>query len=287
LLHWKRRGRLTPRRLIDLNTFWVVGCLALFAVASKLETFDSFLTTTAATGLAVAAAIIGVLGIVSRTEKDWTAASGRRVGLYVAWAGAFIAIMVADQVDPSWRLDQQMAVQVFEGMLTLGVPLAIHGRLARRAPAANRFPVLTHLLFFVIGMLVAFGIMHVDYADWRWLLISIPAWGGILWVARRFCPSWDRLAGAMAGAMLAAGTTLYWRLPMTICVPFHPAIPSLETLTLWYEARRALGFDVQLGLTFAGIAAGALSGWLVFRGRPDPWSQSSLPLPASGSRKAY
>jgi hypothetical protein len=78
----------------------------------------------------------------------------------------------------------------------------------------------------------------------------------------------------MAGCMLAAGTTLYWRLPITFCIPFHPAIPSLEQLTLWHEARRTFGLDVQLAVTLGGLAIGAMCGWLVFTGRSTGMAKS-------------
>jgi hypothetical protein len=213
--------------------------------------------------------------MVSRAEGDWTAASDRRVALYAAWGGACVAILVADPLDPTWRMDQQRAVQVFEGMFTLGLPLAIHGRLARHAPAARRVPVLTHVACFVTGNLVALAVMRIDHADWRWLLGALPIWCLILVGARGLCRSWDRLAGAMAGTMLAAGTTVYWRLPGVFCVPFRPPIPSVETLTTWYQTRATLGLDAQLALTLAGVASGALGGWLVFSGRPAPGADAT------------
>lgn len=260
---WRLRGRLTARRLLDLEMIWIVAFLALFALNSKATGFAALGPGEKASGLAGAVAFVGVLGIVARAERDWNTTSDRHLGVYVAWAGTFIAILVADLLEPALQLDKQMAVQVFEGMATLGLPLAIHGHLTRGARRAERVPVLANLAWFVLGMLIAFGLMHAESADWRWLVAAIPIWALLLVAGRAIHPSWDRLAGAMAGTMLAAGTTFYWRLPTVFCVPFHPAVPSVEMLTLWYRAR-PFDLTTELAVTGAGLAAGALCGWVVF-----------------------
>ena len=281
LMWWWWRGRVTPRSVIDLNTIWAVSLLALVAVTSKLTAFASLGSDATANGVAIGGAFVGVLGPVSRSERDWAAPTDRHVALYAAWALAFIAILVADELDPSWRLDQQMAVQVFEGMFTLGLPLAIHGRLAHRTPAASRVPALAHITLLVAGHARGSG---PDADRSCRLAVAVgghPAWLVVLLVARWRHPAWDRLGGTLAGAMLAAGTTLYWRLPTTFCVPFRPAFPSLETLSLWSEARRTLGFDAQLAVTLGGLALGALCGWLVFAGGPGPGA-SAVAAPRLG-----
>lgn len=266
-LWWRWIKGITARRIIDLNSLWIVSFFGLLAVMTKLSGFTTIQAQQALTGAALAASILGVLSIVSRMERDWSSRGPREVALYIAWGGAFIAILFADQLDPTWRIDQNMSVQVFEGMLTLGLPLIVHHRIVARSKGATRPCVLVQLTLIVLGMLVAFAVMHLNYADWPWLGLSLPLWIFLLCIVRRLHPAWDRLAGAMAGVMLAAGTTLYWRIPIAFCIPFRPGFPSIETLAEWYRARGVLSLEAQLGLTLAGIAAGALSGWMVFRGR--------------------
>jgi hypothetical protein len=264
---WRWRGQVTARRLIDLNAFWVVSFLGLLVVTSKFSAFSHTGTARLATGWAVTAALLGVLMTVAPEDKEWDRRSDRHVMLFAAWLSVLIALAAASRLNPAWRFDDSISVQVLQGMATLGVPLAIHGRLMRTAPANRRAPAAAHVAFIVLGTFIALGIMLIDYADWRWLGLAVPAWTVLLLAARGLRPSWDRLEGAMAGAMLAVGTTLYWRLPTAFCIPFRSPMPSVETLTLWFGARRTLGLGEQLTVTFAGLIIGAACGWLVFIGR--------------------
>ena len=270
---WRARNRFTARRVIELNTVWVVAFLALLALASKLSAFGADGLSPRASEFVVSAAIIGVVGTLARAEQDWSIAADRRVALYAAWAGIFVVILIADQLDPSWQLAHNRAIQAFEGMLTLGLPLAVYARITRRQRGSKRIPVLTHLSWFMLGTIVAFGIMQFNATDPRWLLAAVPLWMLALIVNRGLRPLDDRLTVAMAGAMLGAGTTMYWRLPATMSVPFHAAVPSIEVLAGWYEFRRSMSLGTELLVTFGGILIGALCGWIAaatfVRTRPD------------------
>ena len=76
---------------------------------------------------------------------------------------------------------------------------------------------------------------------------------------------------------------MYWRLPATLSVPFHSAIPSIEVLTRWYDVRRSLSLETELLITFAGVPLGALCGWIAAAAhrRADATSVQCHPQPFS------
>jgi hypothetical protein len=271
---WRFRGRLTARRVVELNTVWVVAFLALLALASKLAVFDPAAMSAGASELVMGATLAGVFWTLARAEKDWSGTADRRVALYAAWGVTFVAILIADRLDPSWQLSENRAIQVFEGMLTLGLPLAVHARITRRRRGSKRIPVLTHLAWFMLGTLVAFGIMQFNATDPRWLIVAIPIWLCLLLARRAIGASDDRLTVAMAGAMLAAGTTMYWRLPATMSIPFQAAIPSIDVLAGWYEFRRSMTLGTELFVTFGGLPMGALCGWIAATAFPKRKAQT-------------
>ena len=124
-------------------------------MTSKLVAFATLGASTPSSGPALAAAIIGVLGIVSRVEGDWSETSLRDLALYAAWGATFTAIVVAGRLSPAARIDEHQAVQVFEGMFTLGLPVAVYGRRSRRAPRPARAGARPLLLLFVLGTVAA------------------------------------------------------------------------------------------------------------------------------------
>ena len=265
-----RRGKLSVHYWIAAGGIWIVSFMGLFAyVASRLAIVKIAQGTGNHVGnwtftVGALALLLSLAGV----QKDWRTLRESLVRAQLGWMTAAIAIVLTARIAKGAAAEAEQLLFLYLGMVYFGLARVLYSRLSHRASGSARISLFHQMIAALVGIVCGWaGLMFGPTGTLAlWLpLVPLALWLIVLLVMRKLASDWDRLAGAMAGALLGAGTLFYTLTPFPVNVPF--VSPTLSTPAVISEKRPPLGEGEQLGLVLVyTLTAGGL-GLVVFRRR--------------------